>query len=196
MSIVETPPAAPPRPAVWKWSRADYHRLGELGFFRGQRVELIRGEVIEMSPMNSPHWASVVLVADALRAAFGPGLTVITQLPLALGDSEPEPDAAVVSGLARDYAAARPTTALLVVEVSDTTLGYDLSVKAELYAAAGIADYWVLDLNARVLHVLRDPRPVAAGGAAYRSHQVLGPVERVAPLAAPAAAITVADLLP
>lgn len=203
MSAVLTPPPAaagtPPHtsaPAAWKWSRADYHRLGELGFFDGKRVQLIHGEIIVMSPMNSPHRTSVLLVEAALEAAFGPGFTVPTQLPLAFAESEPEPDAAVIRGGPRDYAAGHPTTALLVVEVSDTTQRYDLTTKAELYASAAIADYWVLDVVNRVLHVLRDPQPVTAGGHSYRSEAVLGPADTVAPLAAPGAAVRVADLLP
>jgi Uma2 family endonuclease len=83
-----------------------------------------------------------------------------------------------------------------VLEVSDTTLALDLTEKAELYATAGIADYWVLDLTGRRLLVFRDPAPVAAGGAAYRTHQTLAPSESVAPLAAPNSPVTVADLLP
>jgi len=103
---------------------------------------------------------------------------------------------AVVAGTPRDYLVSHPTTAVVIVEVADTSLTYDLTTKAEVYAAAGIADYWVLDLAGRALHVLRDPRPVAAGGAAYRSHQILGPADSVAPLATPAAHVAVANLLP
>src|SRR5262249_32064485 len=80
--------------------------------------------------------------------------------------------------------------------VSDTTLALDLTEKAELYATAGIPDYWVLDLTGRRLLVFRDPGPVAAGGAAYRTHLTLGPSESVTPLSAPNASVTVADLLP
>ena len=86
--------------------------------------------------------------------------------------------------------------ARLVVEGADTSFDYDRTVKAELYAEAGVADYWILDLNGRSLLVLRDPAPVAAGGFAYHSHRTLGEAESVAPLAAPAAAVRVADLLP
>ena len=89
-----------------------------------------------------------------------------------------------------------PTTASLVVEIADTTLTLDMTEKAELYATAGIADYWIVDLNARRLLVLRDPAPIAAGGFAYRTQRVLGPADAVAPLAAPDATVRVADLLP
>ena len=106
------------------------------------------------------------------------------------------PDIAVVAGGPRDFTATHPTTAGLVVEVSDTTLALDLAEKAELYATAGVSDYWVLDLTGRRLLVFRDPAPVAAGGAAYRTHLTLGPTDTVSPLAASSAVIAVADLLP
>jgi Uma2 family endonuclease len=83
-----------------------------------------------------------------------------------------------------------------VVEISDTSLTYDLTTKAELYATAGIPDYWVLDVDGRQLIVFRDPQPIPDGGAAYRSRTTHAPADAVAPLAAPSAAVRVADLLP
>ncbi len=203
MSAVLAPPAPatspPPRatvaPAPWKWSRADYYRLGELGFFHGKRVELIRGEIVQMSPIGGLHAMGVLLVADAFARAFGAGSHVRAQSPLRLAGSEPQPDIAVVTGVPRDYPD-HPTTALLVVEVSDSTFDTDMTTKAELYAEAGIADYWVLDLSARVLHVLRDPRPLPPGGHAYQSVTVLAAADAVAPLAAAGPTVRVADLLP
>jgi Uma2 family endonuclease len=158
---------------------------------------LIRGEVVEMAAMKQPHYCSVALTADALEAAFGPGFHVRQQAPLDLGYTEPEPDIAVVPDGPRDYKDT-PTAAVarIVVEVADTSFDYDRTVKAELYAEAGIADYWILDLNDRALLVLRDPAPVAAGGFAYRTHRTFGESEFVAPLAALASSIRVADLLP
>ena len=86
----------------------------------------------------------------------------------------------------------------LVIEVSDTTLDSDTTVKAELYATAGIADYWVLDLNNRRLLIFRDPAPLPAGlgGTAYRTHLTLGPADAISPLAAPTVSFRVAELLP
>ena len=89
-----------------------------------------------------------------------------------------------------------PTSAALVVEVSDTTLGYDLTVKAELYAAAGVAEYWVLDLAMRCLFVFRDPAPVAANGNSYRTHLTVRSGETIATLAVPEKIIEVSALLP
>jgi Uma2 family endonuclease len=184
-----------PGPRFIRWTREQYQRLGELGFFRNRRVQLLRGEIIEMSPQGWQHFTAISVAASILEAAFGPGFFVRQQGPLALGGEQPEPDIAVVPGSPRDYTA-HPTTALLVVEVSDTTLTLDITRKAELYATANIADYWVLDVDGRRLLVFRDPAPVPEGGAAYRTQLTLGPADSVAPLAAPACPVRVADLLP
>ena len=133
-------------PQVKHWTRDDYYRMAEAGLFRGQRVELIQGEILTMSPMNPARAASLQLVAKALERAFGSGYCIRVQLPLHVDDrSEPEPDLAVVPGNPREYTA-HPTSALLVVEVSDTTLGFDRSRKRELYARAGIQEYWIVNL--------------------------------------------------
>jgi Uma2 family endonuclease len=129
------------------------------------------------------------------RAAFGTGWRFRVQLPLVLGlDTDPMPDFAMVAGNPRD-SSAHPTTAALVVEVSDTTLALDLTEKAEFYATAGIADYWVLDLEGRRLLVFRDPGSLPDGARAYRTHLTLGPSDSVSPLAAPGATICVKQLL-
>ena len=120
-------------------------------------------------------------------------------MPLALGQSpDPVPDLAVLTGSVRDYVATQPTTAVLVVEVADTSLATDRGEKAQLYAAAGIADYWVVDLNSRLVIVHRDPQPDPASpsGAAYRAVTPLTPGQTVSPRAAPQAAVNVGDLLP
>jgi len=186
-------------PFRWKWTREDLIRLCELGYFDGHRVMLIDGEVLAMSPMNEPHARGVVFTEDVLRAAFGAGFTFRTQMPMDLGKTtDPEPDIAVLAGLPRSQPADPPATALLVIEVADTSLAYDMGDKANLYAAAGIMDYWVVDvLNGR-LHILRDPRPDATQRFGHRYFQQKGywPTDRVSPLAAPSASILVADLLP
>src|SRR5207302_1740021 len=139
------------------------------------------------------------LVQPVLLAAFPAGWWVRGQLPLHVDEyNDPLPDFAVVPGSPRDYHGRHPTTAALVVEVADTTLATDTTEKAERYATAGVAEYWVLDLNGRRLLVFRDPAPLPAtlGATAYRTQLVLGPADTVSPLAAPAAAVTVGDLLP
>jgi Uma2 family endonuclease len=179
--------------------------MADLGLFRDQRVELIEGTIVQMPPQTNFHVVGIDLVSKALGAAFGPRFWVRTQAPLHLGPrSAPEPDAAVVPGSSRDYAAAdrsstaHPTTAVLIVEVSDTTLYYDRGRKASLYARAKIADYWIVNLVHRRLEVRRNPVPDAGQRYGWRYHDVLllGPKDRIAPLAAPKKRVAVADLLP
>jgi Uma2 family endonuclease len=200
MSTTLSPPSAAvpvaPRPRVW--TRAEYYRLADLGFFRGQRAERIGGVIMVQSPQNWPHARTTDRAAEVLRGAFGPGFWTRMQLPLSLGQSsDPEPDVSVVAGRREDYSD-HPPTAALVVEVSDTTLWFDRNEKASLYAAAGVADYWIIDLGHGRLEVRRDPRPDPAQphGAAYATLTTHAPGETVTPLAAPQARVAVADLLP
>jgi Uma2 family endonuclease len=191
----QTPPPARAPGRAWKYTLEQYNDMWERGYFAGRRVEFVFGEVIDMGKQGWPHVAALSLVVGVLRGVF-PNHWIYDQKPFPVAGSEPEPDAAVVPGSPRDYTA-HPTAALLVVEVSDTTLNYDLTTKAELYATAGIADYWVLDVTARQLHVFRDPQHnVALNITTYRSHTTRAATESVSPLAAPSANVAVADLLP
>jgi Uma2 family endonuclease len=172
-------------PRLDRWTRAAYERLAELGAFEGKPVELIGGQIVEMSPKGPRHEALTELVRVALAAAFPADRAYVrTAAPLALGEwDEPAPDAAVVLGSPRDYLTAHPTAAhtVLVVAVAETGAGYDLGDKADLYAAAGIGDYWV---------VRRAPRPDADSrtGVRYGARREYRPGDRIVPLAA--------DLLP
>ncbi|MDY3562872.1 Uma2 family endonuclease [Gemmata sp. JC673] len=192
------PPPAPSR-RPFRFTREQYFELGQRGFFNGKRVELLYGEITEMSPANWPHHVSVGLVTDALLVAFAVGFFVDTQQPFPIPNeplgSAPEPDVAVIPGRRRDYTD-HPTTAALLVEVSDTTLAEDLTTKAELYATANVPEYWVLDIPNRQLYVHRDPQPLPAGlgATAYRTRLVLTPADTVQPLAAPPAVVRVSDL--
>ena len=182
-----------------KFSKAEYYRMAEMGFFNGQRVELIDGEVILMSPQEAGHATAVGLTADVLQAVFSEGFTVRVQQPLDLGEvHEPEPDVAVVQGQRRDYATSHPKTAILIVEVALTSVDYDRNVKSSLYAKAGIPEYWLLNLRERRLEVFREPVPMPEQifGFGYKSMQIYLPEETVSPLAKPDAQIKVADLLP
>lgn len=182
------------------WTRQEYERMAAQGLFApGERVELIEGEIVAMTPQASPHATSLGLTQDVLVLVFPQGFIIRVQLPLALGlRSMPEPDLAVVAGTRREYRDSHPTTAVLVIEIADATLQFDRAEKASMYAAAGIRDYWVLNLVDRVLEVYRDPapQPGAPFGHAYRTALRFGPGDHVAPLAAPQARIAVADLLP
>ncbi len=177
-----------------RWSRAEYDQLVAQGAFQPEeRVELIEGEILTMTPQNRPHATTVMLVQEALREAFGPGVHVQVQLPLALGTSEPEPDLAVIPGSPRDYLG-HPSQARLVVEVSDTTLAFDRKRKGPLYAQAQIAEYWIINLIDRIVEVYREPIETVDGWH-YRLVHRAGPGERVTPVAA-TAEVRVDDLLP
>jgi Uma2 family endonuclease len=142
--------------------------------------------------MNPPHAIATGLVQAALQAAFGHGWWVRCQLPLHIDAfNNPLPDFAVVPGSPRDYAGRHPSTAALVVEVSDTTLAFDAVEKAERYATAGIADYWIVDLVSNRLLVFRNP-----SGTDYLQKPSFAPADRVQPLAAPGQSVLVSDLLP
>jgi Uma2 family endonuclease len=194
---IATPvPAGPPRNLLWTVDQ--FHYLGDLGMFEGRRAMLIDGVIVEEGPMNPPHRIALELSTEALRSVFGSGWRVCVQMPLVLGQvTDPEPDIAVVAGSPRT-ATTHPTTAALVLEVADTSLRYDTTVKVATYAAGGIADYWVLDVNGRELLVYRDPAPdpTAAQAYTYLTRQTLGPADSIAPLAMPGRAVSVADLLP
>ena len=181
-------------PNAWRWTRESYHRAVELGLFgENPRLELIRGEIYPKMPMNRPHATAVSKAEKAVAHAFGTGFYVLSQLPIGLStDGEPEPDLAVVAGEPDDYTD-HPTEKdmLLVLEISDTTLAFDRGEKSEVYAEAGIPEYWILDINARTLEVRREPR-----GKTYWSIQLHDDTQSIAPLSAGGATVAVRALLP
>jgi Uma2 family endonuclease len=183
-----------------RWTRLEYERLIDLGAFRpDDRLELLGGQLVVREPQGHLHSTGIRLAARALRAAFGPSWNIDAQLPVSLDDeSEPEPDVTVVGGGPRDYVASHPTRPVLVVEVALTSLALDRGEKASLYARAGLADYWIVNLVDNVLEVYRDPESDrdAPSGWRYRSVRTLRTGDRVTPLAAPDAEIPVSDLLP
>jgi len=174
------------------WTREEYDRLVAAGAFRPEaRVQLIEGEIVETTPQSAAHAAAVELAQNALQG-LGPEHFIRVQLPIGLGtESEPEPDLAVVAGPPRTRADRHPTTAVLVVEVADTTLDFDRSRKQRMYAQAGIPEYWIVNLVDGVLEVYRDPQ-----GTAYRTTLRLAPGETITPLANPAARVKVGDMFP
>lgn len=182
-----------------KWTRVEYDRLVDAEILgSADRVELVGGDMIVKEPQHTPHAAAISLALLALTTAFGPGWTVRPQLPLALGDeSEPEPDMAVVPGNPRHYRDVHPERAALIVEVALSRLRFDREHKGSLYARAGIADYWIVNIPDRRLEAYRGPVPDRAAPFGWRyGHAItLGPEARIAPLAAPGS-VVVADLLP
>lgn len=187
----------PDGPGPFVFTQPEFYTLWNANFFHTHRVQLVRGVIAQEPPMNPPHYRSVRKTTAALERVFAAGYDVRPQGPLDLGlATRPLPDVAVVAESADGYATKHPTTAFLVVEVGDSTLFDDLTAQAELYAEAGIADYWVVDIPNHKLHVLRDPAPVGGNGHSYRDQRVLGPADTVTPLAAPQAVIPVSELLP
>lgn len=186
-------------PRRFRWTRGEYYRMAEMGLFDGRRVELIGGEIFEMSPQQSDHAEAVTLAQETMMQVFGQGYRVRVQLPLSLGlESDPEPDVAVVAGVPHGFRHAHPTTALLIVEVAESTLSFDRTEKASLYASAGITDYWIVNLVDRQLEVRRNPIPAPAQlyGWEYAQITILTAADSVSPLAAPQASVAVANLLP
>ncbi|MBI3649444.1 MAG: Uma2 family endonuclease [Acidobacteria bacterium] len=177
---------------------SQYYQMAELGLFEGKRVELIEGRIIEMSPAGSKHATAVMLAQDASQRAFGKHYYVRAQCPLDLGQaSVPQPDIAVVKGHVRDFTKAHPTSALLVIEVADTTLKYDRRQKASLYARAGIQEYWIINLIGKRVEIYRKPveNPAFPFGFYYAESKILTGFDSIKPLAAKSE-IAVADLLP
>lgn len=178
-------------------TRDEYYKMAELGFFDGKRVELIEGEIIEMSPMNKPHAAAIRIILEALRKIFVKNYIVDSQLPMSFNKiNEPEPNVAVITGGVRDYIRSHPSAAELIVEVSDSTLRYDRTKKAVLYAQNNIKDYWILNLKSRCLEVYRQPKKDRKLGFIYTENRIFTESDEVSPLAAPEAKIKIADLLP
>jgi Uma2 family endonuclease len=192
-----TPAAAGPQPH--RWTIAEYRELGKTGLFHDKKTMLLDGVLYVMTLPNPPHDLSLGLADDWLRAVFAAGHHVRNQMGFDVGTAtDPGPDLAVVAGARRDYVGRTPTTAVLLVEVADSSLLTDTTTKAEWYATAGVPEYWVIDVAGRQLHVFRGPvaLPAGLGATAYRTHLTLDATSTVAPLAAPHAAVTVADLLP
>jgi Uma2 family endonuclease len=182
-----------------RWKRVEYERLADLGAFEHDPIELVAGQLIVAEPKGSWHTTAVGMAEDALRAVLSPGWIVRTESPISLDDeSEPEPDVAVVRGSRADYRDAHPARPALAIEVAESSLTFDRSEKGSLYARAGIADYWIVNLADRVVEVYRDPARDAAApyGWRYTSVETLTPPAFVAPLDVPAARIAVATLLP
>jgi Uma2 family endonuclease len=144
-------------PKARLWTRAEYHQMADLGWFDGQRAELVEGEIVVLSPQKFGHGATTDRVREVLDKLLRNEFWVRMQLPIAIGaSSEPEPDVSVVPGKRSDYSD-HPTGASLLIEVSDTTLTYDRVKKMRLYAKAGIAEYWIVNLQDQEIEVRRRP---------------------------------------
>ncbi len=176
------------------WTRDECRQLMELGILEEARFELVHGDIIPKMTQHERHIFTCKQVQKSLEAIFGEEY-VRMAAPIAIGiHEEPEPDAAVVTRIGREYlhlGTPAPLDVRLAVEVSDSTLRWDLTAKKEQYGSAGIADYWVVNINARTLHIFRGPTENG-----YLEETILMDSDVVQPLAAPDYAVRVADLLP
>lgn len=172
-----------------------YFRLVEDGVLEpDDRVELLEGVVVAMAPHDTPHASGVARVTRALMTALGERAVVRTQLPLVTGHySVPEPDVAVVPGRYEEYDQAHPDSALLVVEVADSSLKQDRLTKSLIYAAAGIPEYWIVNVVDQQVEVYREPDRLARR---YRDVTFVRRNARIELVAFPGTVIAANRLLP
>ena len=172
----------------------EYHRMGEAGIFtEDDRVELIEGEIVQMSPIGNRHAACVDRACYFLNSALKDRALVSIQNPVRLDNySEPQPDVIVLKPREDFYARTGrgPEDVLLMIEVSDTTLRYDSNIKVPLYAASGVPEVWVEDLQNDVILVYRDPSHRLYQTTLTRRHG-----ETITCLAFPDVTLAVNDLL-
>lgn len=171
-----------------------YHRLAEVGILgEDDRVELLDGQIVEMTPIGPDHAAGVDSLTRLLVRAVGDAAIVRVQNPIVLNErSEPQPDLALLRPKPAHYhdAHPEPNDILLVVEVADTSLAFDRKVKLPHYAAAGIPEAWLVDLEHDAIEVHREPTPLG-----YRDVQTLGRGELVRAALVPSVVIPVDEVL-
>lgn len=192
-AITENAAMSPPRIRL---TRADCAVLEMAGRFDHQKVELIEGELINKMPKNRPHVNALILLQNWLVRVFG-FLYVAPEAPINVSpeddpNNEPMPDLIVLNRPCTGFEGKTkpaPQDLRMVVEISDTTLRFDMTVKAALYARAGIVEYWVLDIGGRWLAVHRE-----ASKGEYQSVTWFGESESVAPLSAPESKVLIASL--
>jgi Uma2 family endonuclease len=176
-----------------RFTRAEYHRMAEVGILRQHdRVELIRGEIVQMSPIGRRHKAFVGNLNQLLAVRLAGRAVVWTQNPIVLAeDTEPQPDLAVLRRGAVSYKErdAWGEDALPLIEVADGSLAYDRSTKLRLYAEAGIAEYWVVDCAAETVEVYRTPGPEG-----YRDVSLVAGPATLTPQTFPDVELTTAEI--
>ncbi len=170
--------------------RVEYDRLVEAGVFEDERVELLFGRLVHMSPQRVPHATAIRRLVAILHAVVGRRGCVQSQLPLVCaGESEPEPDIAVLPR--SDFGDQHPDEALLVVEVAESSLEKDRRVKGPLYARSGFPEYWLVNLKDRIVEVHTDPGPDG-----YRQIAIVRPGEVLEASAVEGLSVAVDEILP
>jgi Uma2 family endonuclease len=180
---------------TYRFTVDEYHRMGEVGIFsEDDRVELLAGAIVEMSPIGPLHAGTVNRLTTLFSSRLGNRVIVGIQNPLLLRDedSEPQPDVVLLRPRADFYTQSHPEApdVYLVIEVADTSLEGDREVKFPIYARAGVSEAWLLDVSAERLEVYR--QPTTAG---YQEVRLLQRGAPIAPQAFPDLALTVDDLL-
>jgi Uma2 family endonuclease len=178
----------------WRFTVDDFQRMGELGIFGEEpRAELIDGEIYRMNPIGAGHSGRVIRFTRIFTSMLGDRALVSLQNPLQIRPRhQPQPDVILLRPREDDYTTSHPTApdVLLIVEVADSPLGYDRGTKAPVYAQAGIADYWIVDLTHAQVLVLRKPVDEA-----YQSVETLVAGDSLHPLAFPDVTVSVAEIL-
>ena len=177
---------------VAKWTLEEYHQMIASGLLDNKRVELIRGEIVEMPPEGEPHAHFSTATGNYLIRLLGDRAMVRQAKPITLpNQSEPEPDIAVVVPLGIEYASHHPypENILWLIEYSNSSLQKDLQVKTQVYAEVNIAEYWVVNLKNQSLNVFREPQ---SGQYTSRVSYTQG---QLTPLAFPDMSIKVSDII-
>jgi len=183
---------APSSPIPRRFSVAEYHRLVDTGILHeDEHLELLEGVIVQMSPQKERHMRAIVRLTRWLTRSLGDEYEVRPQGPLTLVDSEPEPDLAVVPASPGHSADDHPQSALLVIEVSGSSLSYDRTVKGRIYARAGIPEYWIVNMAGQCVEVHRDPDPAAGR---YRTVTALEAEDTLTATSLPDLAVPVASL--
>ncbi|MCC7106125.1 MAG: Uma2 family endonuclease [Chloroflexi bacterium] len=181
-------------PTTRRFTVDEYYRMADAGILgEHDRVELINGEIVQMPAMRSRHAACIVRLNRRLTPLTVGLAEVRVQLPVRVDEySEPEPDVALAQPRADAYVSAHPTPAeiFLVIEVADSSVRYDRTVKARLYAAAGIPEYWLVDLQAERVHAFKNPGPTGYGAVGVHRRGDL-----LAPDALPSISLSIEEIL-
>lgn len=177
-----------------RWTVDDYHRMISAGILTPEdRVELLDGQIVEMAPQDPPHASRIDDGGDYLKALFANRAKVRVQLPITLAPgSEPEPDFAIVRIDENGYRDRhpQPQDVLLLIEVADSTLRRDRTHKVQIYAKAGIGEYWIVDIKKRQVVVLQDPQD-----GSYQFEQTFTDNDQIAPLLLPNVVVNLRSLI-
>ena len=179
---------------VRRFTLEEYHRMGETGVLPADaRVELIDGQVVEMSPIGRDHASCVIRLTDILARQAAAHVSISVQNPLILNDlREYQPDVVALTRRDHRYGAALPTAAdaLLVIEVGDSSVSFDRTTKIPAYAAALVPEAWLVDLPSDRVEVYRDPE-----GGSYQTVAIANRGATVTPLALPQLHAAVSEIL-